>query len=228
MEFGTLYVVGTPIGNLEDVTLRALRILKEADVIFCEDTRVTKRLLEKYDIHTRTTSLNARTEHAKIGSVMGALTEGKKVALTTDAGTPGISDPGSLVVSVIREKMPEVRIEAIPGPSALTTALSIAGMPIADFVFLGFLPHKKGRQTLFHEIADSKRAVIFYESPHRIMKTLASLADVLGDDRVVGIARELTKIYEEIVRGGATEVLSYFETNEEKQKGEFVVIVSGK
>lgn len=228
MELGTLYVVGTPIGNLEDVTLRALRILKEADVIFCEDTRVTKRLLEKYDIHTRTTSLNARTEHAKIGSVMGALTEGKKVALTTDAGTPGISDPGSLVVSVIREKMPEVRIEAIPGPSALTTALSIAGMPIADFVFLGFLPHKKGRQTLFKEMAESKRATIFYESPHRIMKTLVSLADVLDDDRTIGIARELTKIYEEIVRGNAQEVLLYFETNKEKQKGEFVVIVSGK
>lgn len=228
MELGILYVVGTPIGNLEDVTLRALRILKEADVIFCEDTRVTKRLLEKYDIHTRTTSLNARTEHAKIGSVMGALTEGKKVALTTDAGTPGISDPGSLVVSVIREKLPEVRIEAIPGPSALTTALSIAGMPIADFVFLGFLPHKKGRQTLFKEIADSKRAMIFYESPHRIMKTLASLSEALPETKTVGIARELTKIYEEIVRGSAKEVLSYFETNKEKQKGEFVVIISGK
>lgn len=228
MELGTLYVVGTPIGNLEDVTLRALRILKEADVIFCEDTRVTKRLLEKYDIHTRTTSLNARTEHAKIGSVMGALTEGKKVALVSDAGTPGISDPGSLVVSIIREKLPDVRIEAIPGPSALTTALSIAGMPIADFVFLGFLPHKKGRQTLFKEMAESKRATVFYESPHRIMKTLASLADVLEKDRTVVIARELTKIYEEIVRGTAQEVLAYFETQKEKQKGEFVVIVSGK
>lgn len=225
---GTLYVVGTPIGNLEDVTLRALRILKEADVIFCEDTRVTKRLLDKYDIHTRTTSLNARTEHAKIGSVMGALTEGKKVALVSDAGTPGVSDPGGLVVSVVREKMPDVRIEVIPGPSALTAALSIASVPVADFVFLGFLPHKKGRQTLFKEIAESKRAMIFYESPHRIMKTLASLRDVLEDDRIVGIARELTKIYEEIVRGSATEVLSYFETNKEKQKGEFVVIVSGK
>lgn len=227
MELGTLYVVGTPIGNLEDVTLRALRILKEADVIFCEDTRVTKRLLEKYDIHTRTTSLNARTEHAKIGSVIGALTEGKKVALTTDAGTPGISDPGSLVVSVIREKIPEVRIEAIPGPSALTTALSIAGMPIADFVFLGFLPHKKGRQTLFKEMAEAKRATVFYESPHRIMKTLASLAEIIPD-RTIGIARELTKIYEEIVRGTAQEVLEYFEANKEKQKGEFVVIVLGK
>ncbi len=225
---GTLFVVGTPIGNLEDVTLRALRILKEADVIFCEDTRVTKRLLEKYDIHTRTSSLNARTEHAKIGSVMGALTEGKKVALVSDAGTPGISDPGSLVVSVIREKMPDVRIEAIPGPSALTTALSIAGVPIADFVFLGFLPHKKGRQTLFKEMEESKRATVFYESPHRIMKTLVSLSETLDDTRTVVIARELTKIYEEIVRGNAKEVLTYFETNTDKQRGEFVVMVSGK
>ncbi len=223
-----LYIIGTPIGNLEDVTLRALRILGECDVIFCEDTRVTKRLLDKYDIHTRTTSLNARTEHAKIGSVMGALTEGKKVALVSDAGTPGISDPGSLVVSIIREKMPDVRIEAIPGPSALTTALSIAGMPIADFVFLGFLPHKKGRQTLFKEMAESKRATVFYESPHRIMKTLASLAESLDTTRMISIARELTKIYEEIVRGNAHEVLSYFESNKEKQKGEFVVIVSGR
>lgn len=223
-----LYIIGTPIGNLEDVTLRALRILGECDVIFCEDTRVTKRLLDKYDIHTRTTSLNARTEHAKIGSVMGALAEGKKVALVSDAGTPGISDPGSLVVSIIREKMPDVRIEAIPGPSALTTALSIAGMPIADFVFLGFLPHKKGRQTLFKEMAESKRATVFYESPHRIMKTLASLAESLDTTRMISIARELTKIYEEIVRGNAHEVLSYFESNKEKQKGEFVVIVSGR
>ncbi|MCR4275118.1 MAG: 16S rRNA (cytidine(1402)-2'-O)-methyltransferase [Candidatus Campbellbacteria bacterium] len=225
---GTLFIVGTPIGNLEDVTLRALRTLKEADVIFCEDTRVTKRLLDKYDIHTRTSSLNARTEHAKIGSVMGALTEGKKVALVSDAGTPGISDPGSLVVSVIREKMPDVRIEAIPGPSALTTALSIAGVPIADFVFLGFLPHKKGRQTLFKEIAESKRATVFYESPHRIMKTLAVLAESLDATRTISIARELTKIYEEIVRGNAQEVLAHFETRKEKQKGEFVVIVSSK
>jgi len=225
-ELGTLFVIGTPIGNLEDVTMRALRILAECDVIFCEDTRITKRLLQKYGITTRTTSLNARTEHAKVGSVVGALEEGKKVGLVTDAGTPGISDPGSLVVAKVRERLPEVRIEAIPGPSALTTALSIAGMPIADFVFLGFLPHKKGRQTLFKEMAESKRATIFYESPHRIMKTLASLAEVMPE-RTIGIARELTKIYEEIVRGTTEEVLEYFAKNEDKQRGEFVVIVSG-
>ncbi len=227
-ELGTLFIVGTPIGNLEDVTMRALRILKEADVIFCEDTRVTKRLLDRYEITTRTTSLNARTEHAKVGSVVGALTEGKKVALVTDAGTPGISDPGGIVVSKVRERLPEVRIEAIPGPSALTTALSIAGMPVADFVFLGFLPHKKGRQTLFKEMEESERATIFYESPHRIMKTLVSLSETLDDTRTVVIARELTKIYEEIVRGSAKEVLTYFETNTDKQRGEFVVMVSGK
>jgi 16S rRNA (cytidine1402-2'-O)-methyltransferase len=230
---GTLFVVGTPIGNLEDVTLRALRVLEECDVIFCEDTRVTKRLLDKYNITTRTTSLNARTEHAKVGSVVGALTEGKKVGLVTDAGTPGVSDPGSVVVAKVRERIPDVRIEAIPGPSALTTALSIAGLPISDFVFLGFLPHKKGRQTLFREIKESKRATIFYESPHRIMKTLASLAELFHDSgeldkRSIVVARELTKIYEEIVRGTAQEILKYFEENKEKQKGEFVVIVEGK
>lgn len=227
-ELGTLYIVGTPIGNLEDVTLRALRILKEADVIFCEDTRVTKRLLDKYEITTRTTSLNARTEHAKVGSVVGALTEGKKVALVTDAGTPGISDPGGIVVWKVRERLPDVRIEAIPGPSALTTALSIAGLPLADFVFLGFLPHKKGRQTLFKEMEESKRGTIFYESPHRIMKTLVSLSETLDDTRTIVLARELTKIYEEIVRGNAKEVLTYFETNTDKQRGEFVVMVAGK
>lgn len=225
-ELGTLFVIGTPIGNLEDVTMRALRILAECDVIFCEDTRITKRLLERYGITTRTTSLNARTEHAKVGSVVGALEEGKKVGLVTDAGTPGISDPGSIVVAKVRERLPEAKIEGIPGPSALTTALSIAGMPIADFVFLGFLPHKKGRQTLFKEMAESKRATIFYESPHRIMKTLASLAEVMPE-RTIGIARELTKIYEEIVRGTTEEVLEYFAKNEDKQRGEFVVIVSG-
>ena len=232
-ELGTLYIVGTPIGNLEDITLRALRTLKEADVIFCEDTRVTKRLLDKYEIGTRTTSLNARTEHAKVGSVVGALTEGKKVALVTDAGTPGISDPGGIVVWKVRERLPEVKIEAIPGPSALTTALSIAGIPVADFVFLGFLPHKKGRQTLFKEMEESERATIFYESPHRIMKTLTSLSELFSnsrelENRQIVIARELTKIYEEIVRGNAKEVLAYFETNTEKQRGEFVVMVSGK
>lgn len=228
METGTLYVIGTPIGNLEDVTLRALRILKECDVIFCEDTRVTKRLLEKYGITTRTTSLNARTEHAKVGSVVGALTEGKKVGLVTDAGTPGISDPGSIVVAKVRERLPDAAIVAIPGVSALTTALSIAGMPTADFVFLGFLPHKKGRQTLFREIAESERAMVFYESPHRIMKTLASLAEALPETKTIAIARELTKIYEEIVRGNAKEILDYFETHKDKQRGEFVIIVSGK
>lgn len=225
---GILFVIGTPIGNLEDVTLRALRVLKECDVVFCEDTRMTKRLFERYDIETRTTSLNARTEHAKVGSVVGALTEGKKVGLVTDAGTPGISDPGSIVVSKVRERLPDVRIEAIPGPSALTTALSIAGMPTADFVFLGFLPHKKGRQTLFKEMTENKRATVFYESPHRIMKTLTSLAETLPSDRQIAVARELTKIYEEVVRGTAADVLAHFEKDKDKQRGEFVVIVSGK
>ncbi len=228
MSEAKLSVVATPIGNLEDVTLRALRILTEADVIFCEDMRVTGRLLDRYEITTRMTPLNARTERVKLGSIIGALSEGKRVALVTDAGTPGISDPGALVVGHVREKLPEITIEAIPGPSALTSALSIAGVHAHEFVFLGFLPHKKGRQTLFKEIATTERAVVFYESPHRIMKTLASLADVLPDDRMVVIARELTKIFEEIVRGSAKEVQNYFETQKEKQRGEFVIIIAAQ
>ena len=166
------YVVSTPIGNLEDVTLRALRILKEVDVIFCEDTRVTRRLLDKYEIRTRMESLNAQTERGKVYKVITFLQEGKNVALVTDAGTPGISDPGSFVVSKVRETVPEVRIETIPGPSALTAALSIAGVPTNEFTFLGFLPHKKGRQTLFKEIAGSERTMVFY--------SLASIAARVG------------------------------------------------
>src|SRR3989344_5796773 len=172
----TLYIVGTPIGNLEDVTLRALRILKEADVILCEDKRVTKRLLDKYEIAGRElATYNEQQSGVASGKIIGWLEEGKNVALVTDAGTPGISDPGSMLVQKVREVLPDAKIESVPGPSALTGALSIAGVPVHDFVFLGFLPHKKGRETLFKEIAMSERTVVFYESPHRILKTLESL-----------------------------------------------------
>src|SRR3989338_10601554 len=151
---GILYVVGTPIGNLEDVTLRALRVLREADVILCEDTRVTKRLLERYEIIAKQlATYNEQPSGVTAGKIIGWLEEGKNVALVTDAGTPGISDPGAMLVQKVREALPEVKIESVPGPSALTAALSIAGVPVHDFVFLGFLPHKKGRETLFKEIA---------------------------------------------------------------------------
>ncbi len=228
MQPATLYVIGTPIGNLEDVTFRAVRILKEVNVIFCEDTRVTKRLCEKYDIPTRLMSLNARTERGKAKLVVTILSEGKDVALVSDAGTPGISDPGGFVVMHVREEKPDTKIVAIPGPSALTAALSIAGITETEFLFLGFLPHKKGRQTLHKEIAETERAVVMYESPHRIIKLLGELNEFGSAERKVSIAREITKIFEEMVSGTPAELLKYFAENTEKERGEFVVIVHPK
>jgi len=221
---GKLFIVGTPIGNLEDITFRAVRTLKEVDLILCEDTRVTRRLLEKYEIQNKQlTTYNEERSGVAIEKIAEWLEDGKNVALVSDAGTPGISDPGTYLVQKIREVLPEVGIESVPGPSALTAALSIAGVPVSDFVFLGFLPHKKGRETLFKEIAVSERAMIFYESPHRILKTLESL-EKHSPQKKVTIARELTKVFEQIISGTASELLKYFEANRDKVRGEFVVI----
>jgi len=222
---GNLYIVATPIGNLEDITLRAIRILKEVDLVFSEDTRVTRKLFSRYEIPTPLESLNARTEERKLSRVVELLKENKNIAFVTDAGTPAISDPGALLVSRVRAEVPEARITPVPGPSALTTALSVAGVPSSDFLFLGFLPHKKGRETLFKEIAESKRTVVFYESPHRILKTLERLTEFLRESHRVVVARELTKIFEEIVSGSPDKVLASFSTRE-IIKGEFVIIVS--
>lgn len=219
----TFYIVATPIGNLEDITLRALRILKEVDIVLCEDTRVTKRLFEKHGINTQMISYHAQSGEAKVELIYDKIDEGKNIALVTDAGTPGISDPGSVLISQIRNKYPDLSIISIPGPSALISALSIAGVPIHDFVFLGFMPHKKGRETLFKEIAESERTMVFYESTHRIIKTLKSLKSI---NKKVTLARELTKIYEEILQGTAEELVEILTKTPEKQKGEFVVIVS--
>ncbi len=225
---GELYIVATPIGNLEDITLRALRVLKEVEVILCEDTRVTKKLLGRYGITTPTLSYHSHSGLTKVEKVFGFLEEGKNLALVSDAGTPGISDPGSLLVSKIRERFKgDVAIVPIPGPNAAVAALSASGLPASDFLFLGFLPHKKGRETLFKEIAESKRTVVFYESPHRIMKTLASLAKHLPGTRRIGIARELTKIHEEMRQGSAAELLTYFTEHADTVRGEFTVLVEG-
>lgn len=235
-----LSVIGTPIGNLEDITLRALKTLSEADLILCEDTRETKKLLARHGISKPTLSYHAQSKISRTDEIISRLKEGKSLALVSDAGTPGISDPGAELISRVRVELKEeiasgsLKIEAIPGPSALTASLSIAGVPCADFTFLGFLPHKKGRETLFKEIASSERAMVFYESPHRIMKTLESLREHLngrtekGEGRAkrVTICRELTKVFEEVVAGSAEEVKKHFETRAEKVKGEFVVIVS--
>ncbi len=251
----TLSVIATPIGNLEDITLRALETLKKSDLVLCEDTRVTKKLFSRHSIASRTLSYHAHSKLSRTEEVIQLLKEGKNIALVSDAGTPGISDPGSELVRHIRESLMTeiaagtIKIEAIPGPSALTAALSIAGVPCADFIFLGFLPHKKGRQTLFKEIADSERTVVFYESPHRIMKTLEVLGKEEGEKlregipdlgavgqrqsgntftKRVTVCRELTKIFEEVVSGTPKEVLDYFNSHPDKVRGEFVVIVSDK
>lgn len=221
----TLSIVATPIGNLEDITLRAIRALKEADMVLCEDTRVTRKLLQHYDIDTPTMSYHSHSTLSKTDKITELLQEGKSLALVSDAGTPGISDPGTALVAHIRKELPDVTIEAIPGASALTAAISIAGVRTADFVFLGFLPHKKGRETLFTEMAESKRTIIFYESPHRFLKTIDSLIEHVPQGNIV-IARELTKIHEQVVSGTPQEIKNYFLEHEEKVRGEFVVIVS--
>jgi len=223
-----LYIVATPIGNLLDVTLRALRILEEVDLILCEDTRVTKKLLHHYKIRTPTDSYHSQSKFRKVGKVMSLLEEGKNLALVSDSGTPAISDPGVRLVSLVREQLSGVEVIVIPGPSAVTAALSVSGLPASEFLFLGFLPHKKGREKLFKEIAESKRTIVFYESPHRFMKTLGFLEKYLDKKRKVAIARELTKIHEQIISGTASELLTYFEDNPDKIRGEFVVMVEGK
>jgi len=238
-----LYIIATPIGNLEDITLRALRVLKEVDLIFAEDTRVAKKLLAHFGIGTPIARRHTRDEQKVAEEIIVALDVGKNIALISDAGTPGISDPGAFIVQQVREwgkkvqpffrsKVEPFQIEVIPGPSALTAAISVAGVPANEFLFLGFLPHKKGRETLFKEIAAAERAVVFYESPHRILKTLESLKTYLGvelpSNKKITICRELTKIYEEVITGSATELLEFFEKYSEKVRGEFVVIVSEK
>jgi len=223
-----LSIVATPIGNLEDITLRALRILKEADVIACEDTRVTKKLLSHFDIHTPTVSFHANSGAKGFEKIVNLLKDTKHVALVSDAGTPGISDPGLELVSVVREQVEDVKIEAIAGASALAAALSIAGLRAPSFTFYGFLPQKKGRETIFKEIAASERASVFYESPHRILKALDMLEAHLPASRRVGIFRELTKLFEESVIGPAIEVHQYFKDHADKVRGEFVVVVEAK
>jgi len=222
----TLYIVATPIGNLEDITLRAIRVLDEVDAILCEDTRVTAKLLQKYEIKKTLISYHSHSKLSKVEKVFELLEEGKNLALVSDAGTPCISDPGVMLVQQVREHFAEdkVKIVTVPGPSAVISALAGSGLPSSEFLFLGFLPHKKGRETLFKEIAASERTVAFYESPHRILKALESLQKFAPEKKIV-IARELTKIYEEFISGTATELLAHFEMHKDTVRGEFVVLV---
>ena len=217
-----LYLVATPIGNLEDITFRAVRVLKEADLVLCEDTRVTRNLLAHYQINTPTESYHQHSVQIKVDKLIGLISQGKSLALVTDAGTPGISDPGGKLVAEVLAAGYEV--EAIPGPSALTAAISVAGLPLDKFLFLGFLPHKKGRQTLLKKIYGSEYSVILYESVHRIPKLLAELGK-LGSGQII-IARELTKKFETVYRGTIEEISIKLQPQE--IKGEFVVIIEGK
>ncbi len=224
------YVVATPIGNMGDITLRALEVLKSVDMILCEDTSETGKILSKFEIKKPTMSYHAQSKLAKTDKIFALLEEGKNLALVSDAGTPGISDPGAMLVSQIKTHFShgvngDVQVIPIPGASAVITALSASGLPTHEFTFLGFLPHKKGRETLFKEIAQSERTMVFYESPHRILKTLESLIKFCPNKKVC-IAREHTKIYEEFKTATPAEVLEYLENNKEKQRGEFTVIVA--
>jgi len=218
-----LYIIATPIGNLEDITLRALRILKEVDFVLCEDTRVTKILLDKYGIKKPTISYFQHSGLAKVNQIIDLLKQGKNLALVSDAGTPGISDPGNKLISNVCEVLSkEVKIIPIPGPNAAISALSISGLPTDKFVFYGFLPHKKGKETILKEIISNKFTSVFYESTHRILKTLSKLKD-LGLDNHVVVCRELTKKFETVYRGNVSEVLTELEKG--VTKGEFVVVV---
>ena len=216
-----LYIIATPIGNLEDITLRALRVLKDVNIILCEDTRHTKKLLAKYEINTPTISYHQHSKLNKINKIVDLLERGKNLALVSDAGTPGISDPGNQLIKYLIENKIDVEIIPIPGPSAVISALSVSGFPTDNFIFMGFVPHKKGRQTFFKNIAEEKRTVAFYESPHRILKALDSMQKFFPKKEIV-VCRELTKIYETVYRGKAKDIKKTL--TPDQVKGEFVVV----
>ena len=219
-----LYIVPTPIGNLEDITLRAIRILKEAELVLAEDTRKTLILLKHYGIETKLSSHHAFNEHKSVHAVIERLKGGCTIALVSDAGTPGISDPGFLLV---RECLKEnIRVECLPGPTALIPALVNSGLPCDRFVFEGVLPHKKGRQTRLFKLAEEESTLVFYESPHRLVKTLEQFAGVFGPGRLACVSRELSKIHEENARGTLDELAGHFRSK--VVKGEIVIVVGGK
>ncbi len=222
-----LRIVATPIGNLEDITFRALRTLKESDFVLCEDTRVTQKLLNHYEIKTPTISYHQHSGDLKIDKIISLLREGKNLALVTDAGTPGISDPGGKLVSLVRTELgDQVLIESVPGVSALGAAISISGAGFDRFLFLGFLPHKKGRQTMLREIIASDYPVVLYESKHRIVKLLEELEIVREKSELtVMVARELTKMFESFYLGSAQSVLNEIKMKATNLKGEFVVLI---
>lgn len=219
-----LYVVATPIGNLKDLTFRALEILRQVDLILTEDTRISRKLLDHYQIKKKTVAYYQHSGQSRLNFILDFLKNNREVALITDAGTPGLSDPGNqLIASIVKNLGEQCAIIPLPGPSALTAALSVAGLPTDRFVFLGFLPHKKGKEKVFKKINDSEELIIFYESTHRILKTLKRLADLLDGNRPVVVCRELTKKFERIYRGSVSEVIEQLMAD--STKGEFVVMI---
>lgn len=220
----TLFIVATPIGNLKDITLRAIETLKEVDLILAEDTRVTKKLLFHYNIHTPIRSYHEHSDQKMLDFVVQTMKQGKNIAMVTDAGTPAISDPGARLVAYVKKALPEAKITPIPGPSALISALSASGIGADSFTFLGYPPHKKGRQAFFKNLAKIEtRPIIFYESPHRLQKTFEALAETLGKEKEIIVAKELTKLHEEIWRGTIEKASTYF--TDKKSKGEFTLIL---
>ena len=218
-----IYLIPTPIGNLEDMTLRGIRLLKEVDLILAEDTRTSQKLLNHYKIKTSMQSFHMHNEHKKVAQVIQEVLRGKTIALISDAGTPGISDPGYLLV---HEALKEgVKVECLPGPTALIPALVQSGLPSDRFVFEGFLPHKKGKQGRLKQMAEESRTTVFYESPHKIIKTLGQMLPYFGSERKLAVVRELSKKFESNFRGSVEEALHFFE--EHPPKGEFVIIVEG-
>jgi 16S rRNA (cytidine1402-2'-O)-methyltransferase len=223
MHAGSLSIVATPIGNLGDITLRAIETLKSVDVILCEDTRVTKNLLHHFEIDTKTLSYHQHSDAKKMKEIKNLLAAGKNIALVTDAGTPGISDPGNKLIFDLNVSIDDLVVIPIPGVSAIVTALSISGFATDKFLFLGFPPHKNKRKKFFQEVADAAYTVAFYESSHRIEKALGELKEVLGEKRQICVCRELTKKFESIYRGTIEEILEMNIST----KGEFVVLISG-
>jgi len=220
----TLYVVPTPIGNLEDITLRAIRVLKEADFILAEDTRTTGQLLKHYEISNQLISHHIHNEHKSIERIVDQIKASKSAAIVSDAGTPSISDPGFLLVRACIEN--DINVVCLPGASAIIPAIVGCGFPCDSFIFEGFLPHKKGRQTKWKAIAEEPRSVVLYESPHRLKKALKEMVEFLAPDRQVCVAREISKMFETFHRGTAEELLAYFE--ETPPKGEIVIVISAK
>ncbi len=224
-ELGKLYIVATPIGNLTDMTFRAVEILKSVDCILCEDTRTTKKLLDHYQIQNKTMSFHSHSKLARVNDIIAMLTEGKSLALVSESGTPCISDPGVMLIAEIKKQLGDgMIISPIPGASALISALSASGLPAHEFSWKGFVPHKKGRETFFKDVRDTETTVIFYESVHRFMKTMESLSTVIPERQIV-IAREITKMFEEFKKGTVTEVFEYYTQNPDKIRGEFVIMV---